>query len=92
MDVTADFVYCRLHGSKVLYVSGYGKKDLDRWAARVVAWAKGGEPADGRRVLNDPAPKRPCRDAFAYFDNDAKVRAPVDAKGLISRVSKLLQK
>jgi len=60
MDVTADFVYCRLHGSKVLYVSGNGKKDLDRWAARVVAWAKGGEPADGRRVLNDPAPKRPA--------------------------------
>jgi uncharacterized protein YecE (DUF72 family) len=26
------------------------------------------------------------RDAFVYFDNDAKVRAPVDAMGLISRL------
>ena len=23
MDLTSDFVYCRLHGSEVLYVSGY---------------------------------------------------------------------
>jgi uncharacterized protein YecE (DUF72 family) len=26
------------------------------------------------------------RDAFVYFDNDAKVRAPVDAMGLIRRL------
>jgi uncharacterized protein YecE (DUF72 family) len=26
---------------------------------------------------------------FVYFDNDAKVRAPVDAQGLIARVEKL---
>ena len=28
-------------------------------------------------------------DVFVYFDNDAKVRAPVDAQGLIARVEKL---
>jgi uncharacterized protein YecE (DUF72 family) len=31
MDVTADFVYCRLHGSEELYVSGYDDKALDSW-------------------------------------------------------------
>ena len=90
MDVTADFVYCRLHGSKVLYASGYGPKELDRWACRVAAWAKGCEPADAERVVNEPAPKRDSRDVYFYFDNDAKVRAPVDAKNLAARVNKLL--
>ena len=35
MDVTADFVYCRLHGDKELYASGYGNKALDVWAQRI---------------------------------------------------------
>lgn len=67
MDVTSDFVYCRLHGSEELYASGYDAAALDTWAARVVAWAEG------------------ARDVFVYFDNDAKVRAPVDAMGLMER-------
>jgi uncharacterized protein YecE (DUF72 family) len=36
--VTSDFVYVRLHGEKELYVSGYGKRSLDRWAARIASW------------------------------------------------------
>jgi len=90
MDVTSDFVYCRLHGSEELYASGYDSKPLDEWAARVVAWARGSEPRDAERVIDDPAPKRTSRDVYLYFDNDAKVRAPFDAKGLIDRVGKLL--
>ena len=39
MDVTADFVYCRLHGSEELYASGYDPPALDAVAARVAAWA-----------------------------------------------------
>lgn len=89
MDVTADFVYCRLHGSKVLYASGYGPKAIDAWARRVVAWACGCEPADAERVVNEAVPKRDKRDVYFYFDNDAKVRAPVDAKKLMARVKKL---
>lgn len=42
-DVTADFVYVRLHGDKQLYVSGYGPAALDRWAARVEAWRARGD-------------------------------------------------
>src|SRR5690606_22689884 len=38
MDLTADFVYCRLHGSEELYVSGYDSGSLDRWAERIRAW------------------------------------------------------
>jgi uncharacterized protein YecE (DUF72 family) len=90
MDLTADFVYCRLHGSEELYASGYDGKSLDRWAARVAAWARGLEAPDGERVIDEPAPKRARRDVYVYFDNDAKVRAPGDAQGLIERVGKLL--
>jgi len=85
MDVTSDFVYCRLHGSEVLYVSGYSDLELDRWATRVVAWARGEEPEDAVRASDTPPAKRP-RDVYVFFDNDAKVRAPFDALGLIQRV------
>lgn len=88
-DVTADFVYCRLHGSKELYASGYGPKALDRWAARILAWASGGE-ADGDHT-GPAARRRACRDVFVYFDNDAKVRAPRDAQGLMRRIAKVQQ-
>ena len=84
MDVTADFMYCRLHGSEQLYASGYADVALDAWAARVTAWARGSEPADAERV-GGPAPRKQ-RQVFVYFDNDAKVRAPADAAGLAKRV------
>ncbi len=48
-DLTADFVYLRLHGSEELYASGYTDEALD--------------------------------------DNDAKVRAPVDARSLRARLA-----
>lgn len=89
LNLTADFVYCRLHGSEELYSSGYDDTALDAWASRVIAWAKGREPADAERVL--PAlEEHASRDVFVYFDNDAKVRAPFDALGLRERVEALL--
>ena len=86
MDLTADFVYCRLHGSEKLYVSGYDAKALDRWAARVTAWAAGEEPDDAERVTSPLEPRETGRDVYVYFDNDVKVRAPFDAKGLAERI------
>ena len=90
MDVTSDFVYCRLHGSEQLYVSGYDDNALDSWADRVVAWAGGGEPADAARVIDAPGPVLPKRDVYVFFDNDAKVRAPFDALGLRAKVEERL--
>jgi uncharacterized protein YecE (DUF72 family) len=88
MDLTSEFVYCRLHGSEKLYASGYDDASLDAWASRVVTWATGGEPSDAERV-GGKARKR-ARDVFVYFDNDMKVRSPVDAHALQERVTKLL--
>jgi uncharacterized protein YecE (DUF72 family) len=91
MDVTADFVYCRLHGSEVLYASGYDDEALDAWSRRVVDWSRGQEPADAERVSGPSPCKREGREVFVYFDNDAKVRAPFDAQGLMRRVRSATQ-
>jgi uncharacterized protein YecE (DUF72 family) len=90
MDVTSNFVYCRLHGSEELYASGYEAEALDIWADRVVAWAQGGEVDNGRKASTRKAARRKRRDVFVYFDNDMKVRAPFDAEQLSARVTKLL--
>ena len=41
-EVTADFVYVRLHGSQQLYTSGYTDAELDAWADRIAAWRSAG--------------------------------------------------
>jgi uncharacterized protein YecE (DUF72 family) len=86
-DVTTDFVYLRLHGSKELYASGYSDEALDHWAARIKLWAQGLEPNDARLIRSDAEPAATeARDVYAYFDNDAKVRAPADARSLRARL------
>ena len=82
-DLTSDFVYARLHGDAVLYVSGYSDAALERWAARFVAWSQGGAPDDARCISRVPPAPGAGRDVFCYFDNDAKVMAPRDAQALI---------
>jgi uncharacterized protein YecE (DUF72 family) len=69
-ELTADFVYARLHGSRELYASGYDDSELDWWARRLRRWMKG----------------PPRRDAYVYFDNDAKQFAPHDALRLAARL------
>lgn len=82
MDVTSDFIYCRLHGSEVLYVRGYDEAALQAWGRRVAVWARGREPDDAERMIDQLARRRATRDVYVYFDNDAKVRAPFDAQRL----------
>ena len=90
MDVTSDFVYCRLHGSEKLYASGYTDEALDQWAARIAKWAAGSEPDDAEKISASKPAARKIRDVFVYFDNDLKVRAPFDAQALRQRIEKLL--
>ena len=85
-DVTADFVYVRLHGDEELYTSGYDDDALDRWAARVREWRAGKAPATEHTVTGRGPTRRGGRDVYVYFDNDVKVRAPYDAIGLAERV------
>jgi uncharacterized protein YecE (DUF72 family) len=89
-DLTADFVYVRLHGDEQLYVSGYTPQALDQWAAKLTAWIKGTELENAQHVSQTRPKKRRSRDVFVYFDNDVKVRAPFDAMGLSQRVGGFL--
>jgi uncharacterized protein YecE (DUF72 family) len=87
-DVTADFIYMRLHGDKELYRSGYSDKALDRWAKRIDAWSRGSEPKDARRVTKDKPPGSRPRDVYCFFDNtDVKLRAPFDAQSIMKKLS-----
>jgi uncharacterized protein YecE (DUF72 family) len=85
-DLTADFVYLRLHGAEELYASGYTDAALDWWGSRSREWSKGKQPADARHVLDKPAKARKARDVYVYFDNDIKVKAPFDAMNLAERL------
>jgi uncharacterized protein YecE (DUF72 family) len=39
-EVTADFVYIRLHGDQDLYASGYSEQTLARWSRRIRDWSR----------------------------------------------------
>ena len=47
-EVTADFVYVRLHGSQQLYVSGYTDGELDAWTEKIPGGATAPAPHDWR--------------------------------------------
>lgn len=86
-DITADFIYMRLHGDKELYKSGYGDKALDKWARRIKAWHRGSEPKDATRVAKRAPRARRARDVYCFFDNtDVKLRAPFDAQSLMAKL------
>ena len=85
-DVTADFMYLRLHGDEQIYASGYSEAALDAWAARIRAWSAGGEPAGARRISRLAPRARKDRDVYCYFDNDMKVKAPFDARRLVAKL------
>src|SRR5579885_2291867 len=52
-DVTADFLYLRLHGSEELYASGYSDDALADWASRIRLWSTGTEPNDAELIDPD---------------------------------------
>ena len=85
-DVTADFVYLRLHGDEVLYASGYSASALDQWAQKLKFWRDGKEPANTKTWSDKKAKKAANRDVFVYFDNDVKVKSPFDAMSLADRM------
>ncbi|MET0617941.1 MAG: DUF72 domain-containing protein [Luteibacter sp.] len=83
-DVTAPFVYVRLHGDKTLYSSGYTPEALKEWARCIRAWSRGTQPSGVARIATTAPRKASFRDVYVYFDNDMKVKAPRDAASLAS--------
>ncbi|KWE36644.1 DUF72 domain-containing protein [Burkholderia territorii] len=86
-DLSADFVYMRLHGTETKYSGEYSDAALDRWAARIDSWSRGAQPADAHLAAPAlPPPRARTRDVYCYFDNDAKTHAPFDAQRLMERL------
>jgi len=80
-DVTADFVYARLMRSRSEISTGYPAEQLEAWAARARAWARGGEPDDLPKIADEVPPAKP-RDVFVQFISAAKERNPAAAMAL----------
>jgi uncharacterized protein YecE (DUF72 family) len=57
-ELTAGIVYLRLHGSRRTYASRYTDPELDRWAERIRAGRRGGEPAPAPPPAPPAAPRR----------------------------------
>lgn len=85
-ELTAGFVYIRLHGAPDTYHSGYSGEALEGWARKIGSWAAGEEPHDAVRITDRTPPARKGRDVYVYFDNDAEARAPFDARALMDRI------
>ena len=84
-EITAGFVYVRLHGPGEPYTSSY-EGSIDHWAARVRSWHAGSEPDDAVRVTDRSPPARKERDVYVYFDNDVGGLAPREAQALRRRL------
>jgi uncharacterized protein YecE (DUF72 family) len=78
-EITAGFVYVRLHGPRRLYASRYGERALAEWGERIRAWQQARQPADAVRVTDREPPRRRGRDVYVYFDNDGHAHAPREA-------------
>ncbi|WP_039804328.1 DUF72 domain-containing protein [Nocardia araoensis] len=72
-EVTADFVYIRLHGHDELYVSGYTDEGLDMWAEKIRSWAAS---LDVYTYFDNDAKVRAPRDAMALRERLASVVSP----------------
>lgn len=84
-ELTADYVYLRLHGAPQTYASSYSDLALDTWAERIRAWQVGEQPRDAKRITDHEPPRR-GRDIYVYFDNDQQTHAPRDALRLAARL------
>ncbi|WP_427914217.1 DUF72 domain-containing protein [Ramlibacter sp. MMS24-I3-19] len=69
-DQDAPFAYLRLMRSEAECATGYPAASLAAWTAGIRAWTQGAHP----------------RDAFVFFINGAKERAPAAAMALLERL------
>jgi uncharacterized protein YecE (DUF72 family) len=85
-DVTSDFVYARLQRCREAECDGYPPDELDGWAERAKAWARGETPPDLARAAETRPKERGDTDVFLFFIAGDKVRAPSAAQALIRRL------
>ncbi|ERM03196.1 hypothetical protein Q644_12680 [Brucella intermedia 229E] len=85
-DMTAPFAYFRIMGgTKESQPGGYGKGELDQWAARAKAVAAG-ELAEGLKTVTPPVADYIARDVYLYVISGYKAHNPHAAMALIERI------
>lgn len=78
-EVTAGFLYVRLHGPGAPYASGYSDEQLRSWAERLRRWRAAAQPDDAATITDRDPPPRQERDVYVAFNNDKDGHAPRDA-------------
>ncbi len=86
-DLTADFVYIRMEGDGPTFKKGYTDSALKRMAQKIKTWLKG-DQVKKPKCVSDGKPYRGEKDIFLYFNNDAKLYAPMDALRMIQLMKK----
>jgi len=81
-DVTADFVYVRIMGTKAGEKLGYPKAALAKWAERAKLWGNGEAPKDLPLLALQAAKAK--RDVFLFVISGAKERNPAAAQAIIA--------
>jgi uncharacterized protein YecE (DUF72 family) len=65
-EVTADFIYLRLHGPKGKYIGSYPKSFLKSWAGKFKAWSREGK--DSYCYFDNTADGAAVKDALYFQD------------------------
>lgn len=85
-DVTANFVYVRLHRSSESCAAGYPLEQLDDWAERALRWSRGESPAGAKLIEDGKISQASSREVFVYAIDGFKRKAPFAAMALIDRL------
>jgi uncharacterized protein YecE (DUF72 family) len=85
-DGVTDLAYLRLMKGSDTIETGYPAAELDAWARRLEAYARGEIPKDLESAGAKP-PKVEPREVFAFVIHEGKVRAPAAATALYERIA-----
>ncbi len=81
-DLSGDFIYARLMGSRDQYDTGYPGPELAQWAGRAQAWRRGEDVAELPHLSATAPNPVPAREIYLYFISAAKHRNPAAARCL----------
>lgn len=84
-DLSADFVYARVMGTREDEPDGYPAAELDAWAERARRWGAG-ESGNGLQTVSEVPPEPGPRDVFLFIISGFKLRNPAAAMALIRRL------
>jgi uncharacterized protein YecE (DUF72 family) len=86
-DFTGEVIYARLQRGDDMLETAYPPAEIDAWAGRTKALARGHTPNDLPLIETAHQGEPKPRDVFVYFIHEGKLRAPAAAMALIERLA-----